>query len=225
MYKTDFDKYALSRGISSLTIHRYMTNFEDHMISPNIVEERTGNMVQMDVFSKLFTSRILFLGTEINEDVANIINCQLLYLQQDDAKKSVDLYINSPGGSVYAGMAIYDTIRAVKCPVHTTCTGLAASMASILLAAGQNGERSILPHSRVLIHQPLGNSGYAQASDIQIVNNEIQTLKRELFEILAEHTGQDYDKLIQLGDRDCWLTAKEAIELGVVDKIIPNADK
>ena len=216
----DFQKFAFSQGISSLTLHRYSSSVNDGIISPNIVEERTGNPLQIDVFSKLFTSRILFLGTPIDADVANIINSQLLYLQMDNEKAPISLYINTPGGSVTDGLSIYDTMNYIKCPVHTTCIGLAASMGSILLTAGEKGNRAALPHSRVLIHQPLGGTGYAQASDIAIVNEEIQKHKQELFRILAEHSGNDYEKMVQLGDRDYWLSAKEAVDLGIIDKVI-----
>jgi ATP-dependent Clp protease protease subunit len=216
----DFQKFALSQGISSLTLHRYSSSVNDGIISPNIVEERTGNPLQIDVFSKLFTSRILFLGTPIDADVANIINSQLLYLQMDNEKAPISLYINTPGGSVTDGLSIYDTMNYIKCPVHTTCIGLAASMGSILLTAGEKGNRAALPHSRVLIHQPLGGTGYAQASDIAIVNEEIQKHKQELFRILAEHSGNDYEKMVQLGDRDYWMSATEAVDLGLIDKVI-----
>ena len=213
---TDFEKFAMGRGVSSLTLHDYKSQINNALISPNIVEERTGNPLQIDVFSKLFTSRILFLGTEIDSDVANIINSQLLYLQMDNKNAPINLYLNTPGGSVYAGLSIYDTMNYVECPVYTTCLGLAASMGSILLTAGEKGNRAALPHSRVLIHH--GVSG--QASDIEIVNNEIQTLKKELFTILSEHSGNDYDKLVAMGDRDKWLTAQEAVDLGFIDKVI-----
>jgi ATP-dependent Clp protease protease subunit len=216
---TDFEKFAMGRGVSSLTLHDYKSQINNALISPNIVEERTGNPLQIDVFSKLFTSRILFLGTEIDSDVANIINSQLLYLQMDNKNAPINLYLNTPGGSVYAGLSIYDTMNYVECPVYTTCLGLAASMGSILLTAGEKGNRAALPHSRVLIHQPLGGVS-GQASDIEIVNNEIQTLKKELFTILSEHSGNDYDKLVAMGDRDKWLTAQEAVDLGFIDKVI-----
>lgn len=216
---TDFEKFAMSRGVSSLSLHDYKSEINNALISPNIVEERTGNPLQIDVFSKLFTSRILFLGTEIDADVANIINSQLLYLQMDNKNAPINLYLNTPGGSVYAGLSIYDTMNYVECPVYTTCLGLAASMGSILLTAGEKGNRAALPHSRVLIHQPLGGV-HGQASDIEIVNNEIQTLKKELFTILSEHSGNDYDKLVAMGDRDCWLTANESKSLGLIDRVI-----
>lgn len=217
----DFEKFAMSKGISSLTLHNYRKDkMWNGIISPNIVEERTGNPLQIDVFSKLFTNRILFLGTEIDDDVANIINSQLLYLQMDNPNAAINLYLNTPGGSVINGLSIYDTMNYIKCPVYTTCIGLAASMGSILLTAGEKGNRSALTHSRILIHQPLGGTGYAQASDIAIVNEQIQKSKQELFRILAEHSGNDYEKMVQLGDRDCWLNADEAKSLGLIDRVI-----
>lgn len=216
----DFQKFALSNGISSLTLDNYAKRVQDTMISPNIVEERTGNPLQMDVFSKLFTSRILFLGTEIDSDVANIINSQLLYLQMDNKTAPINLYINTPGGSVYDGLSIYDTMNYIDSPVYTTCLGLAASMGSILLTAGEKGHRGALPHSRVLVHQPLGGIRFGQASDVAIVNEELQKLKKELFEILAQYSNNDYEKMVKLGDRDCWLTAMEAVDLCLIDKVI-----
>lgn len=219
---SDFEKFAMSNGISSLKLNDYAKKVVNSMISPNIVEERTGNPLQIDVFSKLFTSRILFLGTEIDADVANIINSQLLYLQMDNKTAPINLYINTPGGSVYDGLSIYDTMNYIDCPVYTTCLGLAASMGSILLTAGEKGHRGALPHSRVLVHQPMGGTGsrMAQASDIQIVNDEIQKLKQELFTILSECSGQSYDEMLKLGDRDCWLTAREAVSLHIIDSVV-----
>lgn len=217
---SDFEKFAISNGISSLKLNDYKKSVLNSMISPNIVEERTGNPLQIDVFSKLFTSRILFLGTEIDADVANIINSQLLYLQMDNKTAPINLYINTPGGSVYDGLSIYDTMNYIDCPVYTTCLGLAASMGSILLTAGEKGHRGALPHSRVLVHQPMCGARMSQASDIQIVNDEIQKLKYELFTILSEHSGQSYDEMLKLGDRDCWLTAREAVALHIIDSVV-----
>lgn len=219
----DFKKFAIDRGISSLSVDKYNKKSLQGrgIVNPYIVEERTGNPLQIDIFSKLFTNRILFLGTEIDEDVANIVNSQMLYLQMDNDKLPINLYLNTPGGSVIDGLSIYDMMNWVKCPVHTTCLGLAASMGSILLSAGEKGERMALPHSKILIHQPLTSVGtYMQASDVAIVNDEAQKTKRELFEILSEKCGRDYDEMVVLGDRDKWLTSTEAIELGVIDKII-----
>lgn len=223
MYKSDFEKFAESNGVSNLTLHKYKNSrFWGGMISPNIVEERTGNPLQIDVFSKLFTNRILFLGTEIDADVANIINSQLLYLQMDNPNAPINLYLNTPGGSVYDGLSIYDTMNYVKCPVYTTCLGLAASMGSVLLAAGERGNRSALPHSRIMIHQPMGGV-HGQASDIEITAKEILTLKDELYQIISNHSGQAIEKIYEDGDRDHWLRAEEAMkygEFGLIDKII-----
>jgi len=217
----DFYKFATSNGVNGLVLHDYVRQFNGSMVSPNIVEERPMNMIQMDVFSKLFTSRILFLGTEINDDVANIINSQLLYLQMDNPTQGVDLYINSPGGSVYNGLSIYDTMQYISCPVSTTCIGMAASMASIILSSGEKGKRFALPHSRVLLHQPMGGiAPGTQASDFEIANKEIQILKKELFEILSANTGKDFETIKKDGDRDFWLTAQEAKEYGLIDDII-----
>ena len=226
MIKSDFEKFAASRGISPISLDKYQKSnvIPQALINPYIVEERTGNPLQIDVFSKLFTNRILFLGTEIDSDVANIINSQLLYLQMDNERLPINLYLNTPGGSIIDGLSIYDTMRWIKPEVHTTCIGLAASMGSILLTAGEKGERSALPHSRILIHQPLGGTGYAQASDIEIVNNEIQAMKKELFTILAECSGNEYQKMVEMGDRDHWLTAQEAVDLGFIDKVITRQD-
>lgn len=216
---SDFYKYAISNGVNHLGLDKYVNTINNSMISPNIVEERPMNMIQMDVFSKLFTSRILFLGTEINADVANIINSQLLYLQMDNPNQEISLYINSPGGNVYDGLSIYDTMQYISCPVSTTCMGLAASMGSVLLTGGENGKRFALPHSRIMLHQPIGGI-HGQASDIAIVNNEIQILKSELYEILAKHTGQDLGKIKADADRDFWLTAQQAKEYGLIDDVI-----
>ena len=227
MIKSDFEKFAASRGISPISLDKYQKSnvIPQALINPYIVEERTGNPLQIDVFSKLFTNRILFLGTEIDSDVANIINSQLLYLQMDNERLPINLYLNTPGGSIIDGLSIYDTMRWIKPEVHTTCIGLAASMGSILLTAGEKGERSALPHSRILIHQPLGGTGYAQASDIEIVNNEIQAMKKELFTILAECSGNEYQKMVEMGDRDHWLTPEESLpgvygKYGMIDEII-----
>jgi len=216
----DFTKFAISNGVSHTSLDKYKKVI-DAMISPNIVEERPMNMIQMDVFSKLFTNRILFLGTPIDADVANIINSQLLYLQMDNPNLDISLYINSPGGSVYDGLSVYDTMQYISCPVSTTCMGLAASMASVILTAGEKGKRFALPHSRVLLHQVMsGCGGNTQASDIQILNDEVQTLKNELTNILAEHTGQDFDKVYKDTDRDFWLTAKQSVAYGLIDGVI-----
>ena len=194
----DFEKFALSKGISSLTLHKYKNDsIWDGIISPNIVEERTGNPLQIDVFSKLFTNRVLFLGTAIDDDVANIINSQLLYLQMDNDKAPVHLYLNTPGGSVIDGLSIYDTMNWATCPIHTTCLGLAASMGSILLAAGEKGERSALRHSKIMIHEPMtGSMMHTKCSDFLIEADEINKTREELALILSECTGKD--KSLQL---------------------------
>lgn len=218
----DFRKFAISNGVSSLRQDRFFNG----VVNPYIVEERTGNPLQIDVFSKLFTDRILVLGAEINEETANIINCQLLYLQADSSTDPITMYINSPGGSVYAGLSIYDTMQTITPPVHTICMGLAASMASVLLCCGENGNRKALEHSRILIHQPMGGvpSG-TQASDIEIANKEIQTLKSELYEIMAAHTGMALSEIISACDRDSWLRSFEAKEFGLIDEIVLGKQK
>lgn len=188
-------------------------------LTPNIIEERQMNAVAMDVFSRLMMDRIIFLGTGINDQVANIVSAQLLWMQSVDAKKDVNIYINSPGGSVYAGLGIYDTMQLVSPDVATICTGMAASMGAVLLCAGAAGKRSGLPHSRVMIHQPMGGA-QGQASDIEIVHQQIQLLKKELYEILAKHSGQTYEKIWEDSDRDKWMKADEAKEYGLIDDVL-----
>lgn len=188
-------------------------------MTPYIIEERQLNVAQMDVFSRLMMDRIIFLGTGINDQVANIVSAQLLFLQSADSKKDVSIYVNSPGGSVYAGLGIYDTMQLIAPDVATICTGMAASMGAVLLTAGAAGKRSALPHSRVMIHQPLGGA-QGQASDIAIVHKQIQELKKELYEIIAKHSGQEYDKVWADSDRDYWLRAEEAKEYGLVDEVL-----
>ena len=205
----DFQLFARDQGISSNTFHGYF--------NPYIIEERKLNVATMDVFSRLMMDRIIFVGTEIDNDVANIVQAQLLYLQSLDDKADVSLYLNTPGGIVSAGLGIYDTMQLIKPNVNTICTGLAASMGSILLVAGK--ERSILPHAKVMIHQPLGGAA-GQASDILIEAEEIKKCRDELCSILAEHTKQPFDRVFQDMDRDHWFTAQEAIDYGLVDKIL-----
>lgn len=188
-------------------------------INPSIIEERQMNVAVMDVFSRLMMDRIIFLGVPISDDVANIIQAQLLFLDSTDSKADIQLYINSPGGSVYAGLGIYDTMQLVSSDVATICTGLAASMASVLLTAGAKGKRSALPHSRVMIHQPIGGAE-GQASDIEITAREILKLKKELYEIISAHTGKGIDKIEKDADRDYWMTAKEAKRYGMIDEIL-----
>ena len=214
----DFKKFALSQGVSSLNLHRY-GKVIDGSVSPTITEERNLNVAQMDVFSRLMMERIIFLGTAIDDDVANIIQAQLLFLETSNPERDVQIYINSPGGSVSAGLGIYDTMQLISPEVSTICTGMAASMAAVLLTAGQKGKRSALPHSRVMIHQPLGGV-QGQASDIEITAREILKYKQELYEILAYHSGQPIDKIATDADRDFWMRAEEAKAYGLVDEIL-----
>ncbi len=214
----DFKKFALSQGVSSLNLHRY-GKVIDGYVSPTITEERNLNVAQMDVFSRLMMDRIIFLGTAIDDDVANIIQAQLLFLETSNPERDVQIYINSPGGSVSAGLGIYDTMQLISPEVSTICTGMAASMAAVLLTAGQKGKRSALPHSRVMIHQPLGGV-QGQASDIEITAREILKYKQELYEILAYHSGQNIDKIATDADRDFWMRAEEAKAYGLVDEIL-----
>ena len=215
----EFSKFAVKgRGISSNTLSSY-TSAVDGYINPTIIEERKLNVASMDVFSRLMMDRIIFLGVPIDDDVANIIQAQLLFLASTDASADISLYLNTPGGQVSSGLAIYDTMQIVEPDVATICTGMAASMGSVLLCAGAAGKRSALPHSRVLIHQPLGGA-QGQASDILIAAKEIEKIREELFRIISEHSGQPYEKVAADGDRDYWMTAQEALEYGMVDEIL-----
>ncbi|MEJ6695487.1 MAG: ATP-dependent Clp protease proteolytic subunit [Chitinophagales bacterium] len=189
------------------------------MITPNIIEERKMNAVAMDVFSRLMMDRIIFLGVPIDDTVANIVTAQLLFLESIDAKSDVQIYVNSPGGGVYAGLGIYDTMQYILPDVATICTGMAASMGAVLLCAGTKGKRTALKHSRVMIHQPLGGAG-GKASDVQITINEIRKLKKELYDILSEHSGQTYEKIEQDSDRDFWMKAQEAVDYGMIDEVL-----
>ena len=216
--KNEFQKFALSQGISSLNLHRYQS-IVDGYVSPTIIEERNLNVAQMDVFSRLMMDRVIFLGAPINDDVANIIQAQLLFLEMDNAERDIQIYINSPGGSVSAGLGIYDTMQLVAPDVSTICTGMAASMAAVLLTAGAKGKRSALPHSRVMIHQPMGGV-QGQASDIEITAREILKYKQELYEILSAHSGQSIDKITLDADRDYWMRADEAKEYGLIDEVL-----
>ena len=212
----EFRKYANKHmGISSMHVDSYI----ESSLTPYIIEERSLNMTQMDVFSRLMMDRIIFLGTGINDQVANIINAQLLFLESVDAKKDVQIFLNSPGGSVYAGLGIYDTMQYIRPDVATICTGMAASMGAVLLCAGAEGKRSALKHSRVMIHQPLGGA-QGQASDIEITAREIQKLKKELYQIISDHSKQDYDKVWKDSDRDYWMTSEEAKDYGMVDEVL-----
>ena len=220
----EFSKYAIGhRGVSRLALEKYKSLTANY-ISPTIIEERQLNIATMDVFSRLMMDRIIFLGVPIDDYVANIIQAQLLFLESVDAKKDIQIYLNTPGGSVYAGLGIYDTMQYINPDVATICTGMAASMGAILLCAGEKGKRTALKHSRVLIHQPMG-SAEGQASDIDITAREIQKLKRELYEIIALHTGQPYKKILKDADRDYWMTSSEAHEYGMIDEILVRSKK
>ena len=215
--KNDFLKFAVSNGMNSMHVENAM-NASASYISPSILEERQLNVTQMDVFSRLMMDRIIFLGTEVNDYTANVIQAQLLYLDSVDSDRDISIYLNTPGGSVYAGLGIYDTMQFVKSKVATICTGMAASMGAVLLVAGEKGMRAALPHSRVMIHQPLGGI-QGQASDIEITAREILKLKDELYQIISDHSGQTVEKIRQDADRDYWMTAKEALGYGMIDKV------
>ncbi len=224
MNKNEFEKYATRHlGISSLKLYNFQSATNSY-ISPTIIEERQLNVATMDVFSRLMMDRIIFLGVPIYDDAANIIQAQLLFLESVDPEKDIQIYINSGGGSVSAGLGIYDTMQLVSSDVATICTGMAASMAAVLLTAGAKGKRSALPHSRVMIHQPLGGAE-GQASDIEITAREILKLKKELYEILSIHSGAPYKKIEKDADRDFWMTAPEAVEYGLIDEVLKKRDK
>jgi len=214
-YGREFKEYATKHhGISSMRFDSIVGS-----VTPYVIEERQLNVTQMDVFSRLMMDRIIFLGTAINDQVANIIQAQLLFLQSLDSKKDITLYINSPGGGVYAGLGIYDTMELITPDVATICTGMAASMGAVLMVAGAKGKRSALPHSRIMIHQPMGGAE-GQASDIEITAREIMKLKEELYQIIAKHSGQTYDKVYADSDRDYWMKAEEAKVYGMIDEIL-----
>ena len=216
---TDFKKFATKHvGINSMVLDDVIS-MQNQYLNPYILEERQLNVTQMDVFSRLMMDRIIFLGTQIDDYTANTLQAQLLYLDSVDAGKDINIYVNSPGGSVHAGLGIYDTMQFIKSDVSTICTGMAASMAAVLLVAGKEGKRFALPHSRVMIHQPMGGA-QGQASDIEITAREIQKLKQELYTIIAEHSHQPYDKVWADSDRDYWMTAQEAQEYGMIDKVL-----
>ncbi|MBO7134816.1 MAG: ATP-dependent Clp endopeptidase proteolytic subunit ClpP [Bacteroidales bacterium] len=218
-FNNDFRKYAVKhRGVNGLVFDQY-TSIYNGYINPTIIEERALNVAQMDVFSRLMMDRIIFLGTPINDDVANIIQAQLLFLESSDPNKDIQIYFNSPGGSVYAGLGIYDTMQYIRSDVATICTGMAASMAAVLLCAGAHGKRSALKHSRVMIHQPMGGAE-GQASDIEITAKEILKLREELYEIIANHSHQSIEKVRVDSDRDHWMIAEEAKEYGMIDEIL-----
>ncbi len=217
--KNDFERFAsLDRGINPLTLGRYSAAV-DRYLNPTIIEERKLNVASMDVFSRLLMDRIIFLGVPIDDDVANIVQAQLLFLSSLDAKADISLYLNTPGGQVSSGLAIYDTMQLIQPSVATICTGMAASMGAVLLCAGEKGKRSALPHSRVLIHQPLGGAK-GQASDILIAAKQIEKTRTELCEIIASHSGQPFDKVLADADRDYWMSSAEALEYGMIDNIL-----
>ncbi len=215
----DFKKFATGHvGVNSMVLDDVM-KAQAGYLNPYILEERQLNVTQLDVFSRLMMDRIIFLGTEVNDYTANVLQAQMLYLDSVDSGKDISIYINSPGGSVYAGLGIYDTMQFINSDVQTICTGMAASMAAVLLVAGAKGKRSALPHSRVMIHQPMGGA-QGQASDIEITAREIQKLKKELYTIIAEHSGQPFDKVWADSDRDYWMTAEEAAQYGMIDQVL-----
>ena len=217
--KSDFRNFAVKHiGLNGTAVDDYM-KITSSYISPTIIEERQLNVAQMDVFSRLMMDRIIFLGTQIDDYTANVIQAQLLYLDTSDPGKDISIYINSPGGSVYAGLGIYDTMQYISSDVQTICTGMAASMAAVLLVAGEKGKRFALNHSRVMIHQPMGGA-QGQASDIEITAREIQKLKRELYTIISNHSGMPFDKVERDSDRDYWMTSLEAKEYGMIDNIL-----
>jgi len=226
IYKKEFRNYAVKHHrINSLALDKFISGVEKSSLpiaaAPYIIEERQLNVAQMDVFSRLMMDRIIFLGEAIDDHIANIIQAQLLFLQSIDSKRDIQIYINSPGGVVYAGLGIYDTMQYITPDVATICTGMALSMASVLLASGTAGKRAALPHSRIMIHQPLGGV-QGQASDIEITAREVLKLKEELYQILAKHSGQKYETIHDAADRDYWMIAQEAKEFGMIDEILGN---
>lgn len=219
----DFRKFSVHHlGMNGLALDQYTSQVSDSYISPTIIEERKLNVAQMDVFSRLMMDRIIFLGTQVDDYTANVIQAQLLYLDSSEPGKDVSIYINSPGGSVSAGLGIYDTMQYIQSDVSTICTGMAASMAAVLLVAGAKDKRFALKHSRVMIHQPMGGI-QGQASDIEITSREILKLKKELYTIISEHSGQPYEKVYQDSDRDYWMTAQEAVDYGMIDRVLEKS--
>ena len=226
MNNYDFRNYATKHlGMNGLALDKYASITNDvNYISPSILEERQLNVTQMDVFSRLMMDRIIFLGTQVDDYTANVIQAQLLYLDSSDPGKDISIYLNTPGGSVYAGLGIYDTMQFISSDVATICTGMAASMGAVLMVAGAEGKRSALKHSRIMIHQPMGGA-QGQASDIEITAREIQKLKKELYTIIAEHSHNPFERIEKDSDRDYWMTADEALEYGMIDKILFNEKK
>ncbi|MBO4369996.1 MAG: ATP-dependent Clp endopeptidase proteolytic subunit ClpP [Paludibacteraceae bacterium] len=219
--QNDFQKFATKHlGMNSLALNQYM-DVTSSYINPTIIEERQLNVAQMDVFSRLMMDRIIFLGTAIDDYTANVIQAQLLYLDSADPGKDISIYLNTPGGSVYAGLGIYDTMQFISSNVATICTGMAASMGAVLLTAGAKGKRSALKHSRIMIHQPMGGA-QGQASDIEITAREIQKLKKELYTIIADHSGNPFERIEKDSDRDYWMTAEEAKAYGMIDEVLVN---
>ena len=224
MMKDDFRKYATGHlGINSMVLDDVL-KAQSQYLNPYILEERQLNVTQMDVFSRLMMDRIIFLGTPIDDYTANTLQAQLLYLDSVDSERDINIYLNTPGGSVYAGLGIYDTMQFIRSRVATICTGMAASMGAVLLVAGEKGMRAALPHSRVMIHQPLGGI-QGQASDIEITAREILKLKDELYQIISDHSGQTMEKIRQDADRDYWMTAEEALQYGMIDKVYRRENK
>ena len=220
----EFEKYAVKhQGISSNTLHGYI-NHNITNLTPNIIEERPMNVAVMDVYSRLMMDRIIFLGYPVNDEVANIITAQLLFLESTDRTRDVQLYINSPGGGVYAGLGLYDTMQFVSPDIATICTGMAASMAAVLMCAGAAGKRSALKHSRIMMHQPSAGAA-GQASDVEITVNEVRKVKHELYEILSNHTGQTIEKVTKDSNRDFWMTADEAKDYGLIDEVLVTNSK
>ena len=221
---TEFQKYATKHlGLNSIALEKYM-DITSNYISPTIIEERQLNVAQMDVFSRLMMDRIIFLGTQVDDYTANVIQAQLLYLDSADPGKDISIYLNTPGGSVYAGLGIYDTMQFISSDVATICTGMAASMGAVLMTAGAKGKRSALKHARIMIHQPMGGA-QGQASDIEITAREIQKLKKEFYTIIAEHSGNTYERIEQDSDRDYWMTAEEAKAYGMIDEVLIKQTK
>lgn len=220
----EFEKYAVKhKGISSNTLHGYIKHNVTNL-TPNIIEERPMNVAVMDVYSRLMMDRIIFLGYPVNDEVANIITAQLLFLESTDRTRDIQLYINSPGGGVYSGLGLYDTMQFVTPDIATICTGIAASMAAVLMAAGAHGKRSALKHSRIMMHQPSAGAA-GQASDVEITVNEVRKVKHELYEILSNHTGQTIEKVTKDSNRDYWMTAEDAKNYGLIDEVLLTNSK
>ena len=224
-YGKEFKKYATKHhGVNNLYYDKLVTRVTPTNLTPNIIEERQMNAVAMDVFSRLMMDRIIFLGTGIDDQVANIVQAQLLFLESTDSSKDIQIYINSPGGSVYAGLGMYDTMQYIKPDVATICTGMAASMGAVLLCAGAEGKRSALPHSRVMIHQPSGGA-QGVATDMEINLREMLKLKEELYNIISKHSGKSYEQVYKDSERDYWMKANEAKEYGMIDEVLVRGEK